>query len=363
MVLASATITIDAADELEELLSKSVEEQWGDGLPLIPPTRGRVEHALRSLDLDPASIVGVVAPSNAGATVRDVVVNAIMAGCTPAMMPLVLAATEAMCQPTFGLLAKQVTTHPVGLATFVSGPLANGYGVNAGTNVFGPGNRTNAAVGRAIRLVMLNIGGGIPGVADQATFGNPGKYTWFFGENQEQSPFPSFAERHGAGDRTMVVTAGAGGFQNMLETTTSAPELIRVFARSMALPTHNDLLLCGAPLLALSPEHARVLADAGMTIRDVQEELWKAARLKVKHFSDSAQKYRLPPNWEQKLGGLSEDTEIPMCESPDFFHIVVSGGAGRHSVYIPGFGAAGTAYLGGNGLSMAEVDRYEATAH
>ena len=176
------TISVDSDDDVEALLERSVREQWGDGLPFVPPTLERVEAALARIDIDPDHPLGVVQPNGAIATVRNVSINAIMAGCSVQHLPLVFAATEAICNPTFNLRAIQVTTHPVGVAGFVSGPLGPGLGVNSGGNAFGPGNRANATVGRAIRLVMLNIGGGIPGRVDKATFGNPGKYSWFFGE-------------------------------------------------------------------------------------------------------------------------------------------------------------------------------------
>lgn len=344
-----STIELDGADEAEALLERSVREQWGDGLPLIAPTRDRIERALDFVGLDPDRVIGVVTPKKVNATIRNVTVNAIMAGCTAEMLPLVFAATEAMCFPDFGLQPKQVTTHPVGVASFVSGSLSSKFAVNSGINAFGPGNRTNACVGRAIRLIQLNLGGAIPGVADQATFGSPAKYTWFFGENQEASPWASWASRRGVPEQTIVTTVSAGGFQNMLETTSSSDELLRVFARSMATPTHNDLLLCGAPVVILCPEHARVLADSGLSVEDVQDRLWEEARLEVKYFSDSARKYRLPLNWGPHLGQLTDDTRIPMCVTPADFHIVVSGGPGRHSVYIPGFGRA---------VTHASVDSY-----
>ncbi|OLT00288.1 hypothetical protein BJF90_36040 [Pseudonocardia sp. CNS-004] len=337
----TASIVISADDELEACLARSVAEQWGDGLPIIPPTRERVDRALDAFDLDPELVLGHVAPLDAPATVRAVTVNAVMAGCRVEDLPLVFAATEAMCRPEFNLLGGQPTTHPVGVAAFVSGPLTSASGVNCGSNAFGPGNRTNATVGRALRLVLLNIGGGIPGEVDHATFGHPGKYTWFFGENQTASPWSSWAERSGVAksDETVVTAVGAGGFLNMLETTSSAEELLRVFARTVALPTSNDLLLNGEPLIVMSPEHAAVFANAGFDVTDVQHRLWTSARLAVQEFSDSAQRYRLVPNWGPVLGELAPDTLIPLCERPELFRVVVSGGTGRHSVFVPSPGA------------------------
>ena len=335
-----ATISVDSDDDLEALIEQSVREKWGDGLPFVPPTAERVERALARIAIDPDHPIGVVQPSGATATVRNVTVNAIMAGCSVSHLPLVFAVTEAICNPLFNLRAIQVTTHPVGVAGFVSGPLAAAFGVNAGGNAFGPGNRANATVGRAIRLVMLNIGGGIPGLVDKATFGSPAKYTWFFAERQEQSPWPSWVERSGAaGDSSTVTVFGAGGFLNLMETTSSADQLLDAFALSMAAPNNNDHLLCGEPLLVLCPEHARVLSSGGYSVADVQRRLWETARLPVRSFTMSARTYRLGPTWTDILGELTEESLIPPSRDPEHIRIVVSGGSGRHSVYVPSTGA------------------------
>lgn len=334
-------ITVDAEDELDALLETSVRDHWGDGLPIIPPTPERVQRALAAVDLDPGRVLGVLPPSGAPATVRDVTVNAVMAGCATRHLPLVFAAVEAMCDPRFNIISTQVTTHPVGVASFVSGPAGARLGVNSGSNAFGPGNRANATVGRAIRLVMLNVGRGVPVVVDQATVGIPSKYTWFFGENVDASPWPSWARRSGSEpDGSTVTVFGAGGFLNLLETSTSAEEIIDTFAASIAAPNGNDFLLCGQPLLVVCPEHAEVLAGGGYDIPRLQQRLWESARVPVRSFSGSAQRYRLAPTWTELLGELGPDTLIPLCARPDDVLVVVAGGHGRHSVYISGTGVS-----------------------
>jgi len=346
-----ATIKIDEADDLDALIELSVRDQWGDGLPLIPPTRDRVERALAALDLDPDLVLGLVPPAASAATVRNVTINAIMAGCSVSHLPLVFAAVEALCRPSFNALNVQVTTHPVGIGAFVSGPLGEKLGVNAGINTFGPGNRANATVGRAIRLVMLNIGEGVPGRVDKATFGSPLKYTWFFAENQTVSPWPSWTERTGGAPGTTTVTVfQSAGYYNMLETTSSADELLDALAGSMGGPTCNDMLFVGSPVIAISPEHAGVLADGGYDVPTVQRRLWETSRIPVSRFSGSARRYRLQPSWTRLLGELKDDTMIPISATPDDIRIVVTGGPGRHSVYIPA--------CIGSPVSIASVDRY-----
>lgn len=340
--MSARTIVVeDDNDALEMLYRRSVEEAWGDGLPFVPPTRERVERALRGVDAEADSVLGTLEPDGNEATVFLVTVNAVMAGCRSDHLPLVFAATEAMCDPAFNLGTVQVTTNPVGVGGFVSGPLAHRAGMNHGSNALGPGNRTNGTIGRALRLVMLNIGGGKPGIVDRATLGQPGKYTFFFGENAADTPWPPWAVSRGySADMTVVTVMGVTGFMNLIETTDSADELLDSFSVSMASPNSNDYLFAGEPFLVLSPEHARVLAGAGHNIASVQQRLWEQTKLPVRHFSESARRYRLAPTWGPVLGELTLDTQIPLSAKPEDIRIVVAGGAGRHSALLPGFGVS-----------------------
>lgn len=324
----------DDRDELETLYQRSVDEIWGDGLPVIPPTRERVRRALEAIGASGDRTLGHIPPSNAAATERLIAVNAVMAGCRPEHLPVVFAAVEAMCMPEFNLAGLQLTTNPVAVGGFISGPFAAAAGVNGGLNALGPGNRANASIGRALRLILRNIGG--QGSSERSTMGAPAKYTFFFGEADEPQLWDPWRVRNGFGHESTVVTVfGISGYLNLLETTTVAEELIEAIAVSMTFPTSNDHLLRGEPFLLLCPEHARVLHASGYSMHDIQQAIWQRARIPVRQFSESSRRYRLVPNWRTDLGELAPETQIPLAVDPDHIRILVVGGPGKHSVYLP----------------------------
>lgn len=333
--------TLEVPEDPLELCRRSVEEGWGDGLPLVPPTPERVQKALRYTHRDPDEVLGTVPPSRGEATVRHVAVNAVMAGCSPPMLRVVLAAFEGVVrsQDTFNLYGVQATTNPVGIAGFVNGPAINQLGFNGGWNSLGPGNHANATVGRALRLCAVNLGGARPGVLDRATHGWPGKYTFFFAENEDASPWEPFHVEQGHPPGTSCITVfGAAGNVNMLEFTEDGWELCRTIAASIKFPTNNDYLCNGEPWLVLSPEHAETLAGAGIDKDGLRRYLWKHARVPVTEFTKRALDYTVRPMWEPVLGSLSDDDAIPPGESPEAIHIVVTGGPSVHSQYVPTFG-------------------------
>jgi len=328
-------------DDSESVLQLVLDRGWGDGLPVLAPTAERVATMLAATELDAHHVIGVLAPRNAEASVLKVAVNAVLAGCRPEHFPVVVAAVAAMAEPRLNVNGIQTTTNPVTVAGFVSGPAAGALGFNWGTNCLGQGNHANAAVGRAIRLVLVNIGGGIPGDLDRATMGQPGKYSFFFAENELDSPWPPFRLGEGHDPATSVVTMfGAAGTLNLLEPTDSAEELLRVMAATMRFPTSNDYMYNGEPWLIVGPEHAQVLHRGGhSTASSVAEYLWVHTRMPLADFSDRVQEYRIRPTWEPLLGPLQQDTLIPLTERPDGIRIVVAGGPGTHSTYVPSFGS------------------------
>ncbi|GAC1653139.1 MAG: hypothetical protein NVS9B1_01810 [Candidatus Dormibacteraceae bacterium] len=327
-------------DDPEALFALVMDRGWGDGLPVLPPTAERVEAMLAATDLGPDLVLGSIAPRNAQATVLKVAVNAVLAGCRPEQFPVVIAAIRAIADPRLNTNGIQTTTNPVTIAGFVSGPAAATLGFNWGANCLGQGNRANATVGRAIRLAMVNIGGGIPGDLDRATMGQPGKYSFFFAENELDSPWPSLLEAAGAEPGSSAVTMfGAAGTLNLLEPTDSAEDLLEVMAATMRFPTSNDYMYNGEPWLIISPEHAQVLHRGGhVTPATVQEYLWEHARLPLGEFSARVQEYRIRPTWEPLLGPLTADAQIPISEKPSGIRIVVAGGPGTHTTYVPTFG-------------------------
>jgi hypothetical protein len=181
---------------------------WTDGLPIVPPTEARVETMLAGIDADPDDVVGKIPPLWAEATVEKVAINAVMAGCAPEAMPVLVAAFEAMLDPAFNLYGVQATTHPVAPLLIVHGPAAARLGMHAGPGVFGPGNRANATLGRAVRLCLWNLGGARPGQGDMATQGSPAKYTYAMAERVTRAR-PLHASLDAGRMRSLSSAAGA----------------------------------------------------------------------------------------------------------------------------------------------------------
>jgi hypothetical protein len=316
-----------------------MEHGWGDGFPVIPPTEARVEEMLRYTDREPTTVLGVLPPGRGEATVFKVAINAVLAGCRPEYLPVVITAIEALARPEFNLYGIQGTTNPVAVAGFVNGPVVSALAFNAGWNCLGQGNRANATVGRAIRLCMVNIGGGRPGDLDRATHGQPAKYSFFFAENESMSPWVPFHVDSGFDASTSTVTVFANtGTLNMLEPSENPEEMLHAFSVTMRCPGTNDYMSRGGPFLLISPEHAEVLHAGGYSKLQIQRALWEQTKIPVRDFSQKSRKYWLEPMWTDLLGELTDDTLIPCGESPDRIKLVVAGGPSIHTVFVPTFG-------------------------
>jgi hypothetical protein len=248
-------------DELEALHARG----WTDGLPAVPPTEERVLAMLEGTARDPAEIVAVVPPDLVPCTVEKVAINAVLAGCRPEQLPVVLAAVEAACTDEFNAHGVLATTMPVGPVIVVNGPIRRAIGMGSGRNVFGQGNRANLAIGRALQLVVRNVGGGRPGEVDRATFGNPGKLAFCFAEDEEGSPWEPLSVSLGARPGASTVTLFAGeGPRSIVDQISRDPEsLARSFAACLRTLHHPKLVLAFDCILAVGPEHARVFREAG----------------------------------------------------------------------------------------------------
>jgi hypothetical protein len=274
------------------------ERGWTDGLPVVPPTPERVLTMLRGTTRAADSVVGLIPPDYAECTVEKAAVNAVMAGCTPEYFPVVLAAIEAALSPEFGLHGVLATTNAIGPVVMVNGPIARAIGMNARGNAFGQGNRANATIGRALQLIVRNVGGGRPGEIDRAVLGNPGKYTFCFAEDEDGSGWESFAVERGfaPGTSTVTVFPGDGSTPIVDETSRTADSLVRSFA-SVLRAAYNpkkigDLLV----VVVVTTEHARVFQSAGWSKQQFKTELEallesKFRRLDVVRAGGSAGKY------------------------------------------------------------------------
>jgi hypothetical protein len=250
-------------DEHEAMFARG----WTDGLPVVPPTEERVLAMLEATTRKPDEVVAVVAPDLVECTVEKVAINAVMAGCKPEYLPVVLAAVEAAATDAFNIHGVLATTMPVGPVVIVNGPIRRAIGMNSGINVFGQGNRANLTIGRALQLVVRNVGGGRPGEVDRATHGNPGKIAFCFAEDEEGSPWTPLSADFGAapGTNTVVLFTGEGP-RCIVDQLSREPEsLARSLAVSLRTLHHAKLILVFDCLLAIGPEHARIFREAGWT--------------------------------------------------------------------------------------------------
>ncbi|HXH82644.1 MAG TPA: hypothetical protein VNN07_06915, partial [Candidatus Tectomicrobia bacterium] len=264
----------------DEIDAHYQERGWTDGLPIVPPTEAAVGEMLRWTDRAPREVIGVLPPRQGEATVERIAINAVMAGCRPEYLPVVLAAIEALADPLFNLDSVQATTHPVAPLVVVNGPIAREIGLNAGYNAFGQGVRANVTIGRAIRLVLMNVGGGLPGSGDRATQGSPAKIAYCVAENEAESPWePLHVEAGFPPDVSTVTAFGCEGPHNIQDHYSSTGlGVLRTVAGAMGQAGSNNLLGAGWPLLSLGPEHAATIARDGFSKRQVKEFLFAHAR-------------------------------------------------------------------------------------
>ncbi len=330
----------EAEDDYEKLNELYYERGWSDGLPIVPPSLKRVEAMLAYCDRPWDEPVGLVAPRWGEATPWRLAANAVMAGCEPRYFPLVMLAIEAMCREPFNLYGIQATTHLCAPLLIVNGPIARELGINAGHNAFGPGWRSNASIGRAIRLALINVGGALPGTGDMATFGSPAKFSYCVAENEQANPWePLHVERGFPADASTITVVGAEAPHNVNDhESITAEGILKMIAGTAATTGSNDVAYSGEPVIALSPEHAATIA-ARYSKADAKRLLWEHAWIALGRFSDENIERRLRVKFPARLGGAGPDARVPVVQQPEDFVFIVVGGAGKHTAFIPTFGA------------------------
>jgi len=312
-----------------------------DGLPVVPPTRERVARMLSGTSRDRTDIVGEVAPNYGRATVEKIAVNAVMAGCRPEYFPVVLAAVEAACDPAFNLHGMSTSTHFSAPLILVNGPIRPRIGLNCSFGVFGPGFRANATIGRALRLVMINIGGVRPGETSMSTFGHPGRYTYCIGEHEEETPWAPYHVERGFGPEQSAVTvfAGEGPHGISDHASRTARSLAGSLGWSMSgLWNSKHFPLYSHTMLLVGPEHARTFADEGWTRADLARHLFETVRVPYRTLLPDEDHGEGTNLRFSKGTDATPDELIPKFPSVAEIHIVVTGGtAGRFSMAVPGW--------------------------
>lgn len=333
--------SVEADDDFDAVNTLVRSRGWGDGLPVVPPTAARVREMLEYCDRPWDVPVAKIAPRYGEATPLRLAANAVMAGCEPRYFPLFTLAIEAMCEEPFNLYAVQATTHLCAPLVIVNGPAAKELDINSGHNAFGPGHRSNATIGRAIRLALLNIGGATPGSGDMSTFGAPSKYSYLVAENEAASPWePLHVERGFPADASTVTVVGAECPHNVNDhESLTAEGILTTIAGTMGIAGSNDVYYAAQPVVVMSPEHAKTVAAGGFSKMDAKRFLQQHATLPLGKFSKENIERRIRVTWKDRYANAGMDAPVFQVQNPEDIIIVVIGGAGKHSAFIPTFGA------------------------
>ena len=327
--------TLRIASDPPGLFSEVVKRGWSDGLPVLPPTRAAVDEMIAANSVDTDLAFGMIPPLNGVATIEKIAANAVMAGCLPEYFSLVIAAVKGVLKPGFNLDGVQTTTGNVAPIIVINGPCRKSVEINCGANVLGQGWRANATIGRALRLIMTNIGGATPGVFDKSTVGQPAKYTFCVGENEEESPWEPLHVERGLGSAASAVSVtGCSGVYSAVDMASQTGKgLLKTFALTMIGGLASGVTSTEV-MFIVCPEHAAVFSSEGYSKDAIRQELFLLARVPHEKISDENLELlsKRRPLWF-KHGAAHE---IGAVDRPDDIRIVVAGGAGAKSAYIPG---------------------------
>lgn len=326
--------TLEAPADPALMFQYFINQGWSDGLPMLAPTRAAVDAVISGGRLEKDAVLGVVPPLNGIATIEKIAANAVMAGCLPEYFPLLIAALRGVLQPGYNLDGVQTTTGNVAPLVIVNGPCRNSLQINYGSNALGQGWRANATIGRALRLVLCNIGGAAPGVYDKATLGQPAKYSFCIAENEEENPWePLHVERGLERNADAVSVFGCSGINSAVDMASqTAKGLLQTFALTM-IGGFTSGVTSTETLLVICPEHAAILSAAGYSKAAIRSELFAMARVPHEKISDeNLQLLRnRRPQWFE-----GDQTEIGVIDRPEDLWMIVAGGKGAKSAYIPG---------------------------
>ena len=327
---------IDGPDDIYALFGDMCAQGITDGLPVIPPTEKYVRAMVDYVGLPANREIAVIPPEGGMATVEKVAVNAVMAGCLPEYFPVVIAAIKALAEPRYNLLGVQTTTNPVSPVLVINGPIRNSIGVACGRGCMGNGFRANATIGRAVKLALRNIGGCIPGDVSKSIHGMPGRYSFCFGELEEESPWQPFHVEMGyPPEQSTVSVFGGQGTQNLYACFLTPESIIHMVADGMRCYGNNGYLRgSGNPVVVISPGHAKVFAQHGWNKAKIKQELFKHTYIPLSQVAAE------PQLSHPHYGDWDRSRRIPLCRQAEDIVILVAGGAeAYHVTYIPSFGS------------------------
>jgi hypothetical protein len=323
--------------ELEDPIEALFDRGYSDGLPLVPPTPAKVVEMLDATSRDAQDLVALIPPYDGEATVEKVAINAVMAGCPPNTFPIVLAAVEAACDPTFALLGLVSTTHPAGPVIIVSGPLADEVGMNSAGNALGQGNRANATIGRALQLTVRNLGGGHPQKEDRAAHGQPGKITSCFAERLHDSPWKGLAQARGVAADETGVTLFAGEAPRLIvdQLARTPDELCGSIGEALEWVGHRRQRFVLDAVLVVGPEHGRIFREHGWDRERTTHELFERSKASA---GDLTRGHNGIAEGIEARFVTDQDAQIPKFASPDRILLAHAGGdAGLFSMIYGGW--------------------------
>ncbi len=334
---------MEAVDEFEFFLEKN----WSDGLPVVTPTEPRVAHMLAGTTHDASEIVGNIPPAMEPATVRTVAIHALMAGCKPEYLPVVLGGIALMLREEFNLNGVQGTMHGVAPLMIVNGPYAQKIGVHGGNGCFGPGFRANASIGRAIRLMLLNLGGGIPGVGSATVFSTPLRYTACLAENVERTPWDTLAISRGYSPADNVITCAMVESPRLCydDVSQDTERLLTGIADSMAAMSSWNMHVRSDMVVAMGPEQATICARAGLTRDDTHRRLCELAQRRVGDLKRGGN-WRRERALRMNVDPDDDNALVPVIKDARDLHLIVAGGWGPLTAVCHGWGGGSRAVHG-----------------
>ncbi|WP_413299899.1 UGSC family (seleno)protein [Bacillus sp. 1P10SD] len=326
-----------STENVEEINQYFIQEDWTDGLPIIPPTVERINKMLNATIRNKNEVIGLMPPFYQPATVEKIAVNCVMAGCLPEYFDLMITVVEAMLEENFNLYGVQATTNPVGPMVIVNGPIRKKLGINGGIGLFGPGWQANATIGRAVRLMLMNIGGARPGIGDMSTLGNPGKFSFCISELEEESPWdPLHIERGFLKNDSTVTIASATAPYNVIHLANDAEIYLEEINDVLLLSGTNFIVFDMQPIIVISPVHAAMLSSQGYTKQKIREKLWEKARMPLRRFDPKTQE--AIKAWKSEYIFKEDGQEIIyIIKDPEDIVIVHAGGKGEHSAVMGSF--------------------------
>lgn len=325
---------IEVPDSSEEINALAYERGWSDGLPIVPPTEERVQRVLDYLKRDRDEVVAVLPPRMGAATALHIAISAVMAGCSPEYVPVVIAAIEAVADPRFNLQVIETDGNPAAPLTIVNGPVRKSIKMNWGRNALGHGNRANATIGRAVRLCLLNIGGAKPGLAALTLLGQPGRYVFCLAEDEEGNPWePLHVERgFSAVDSTVTVVGATGTINVMCGNMYNVRDMLTLIANAMSYMGCNNVLVGdGEPIAVLTRGHAELLRREGLSKADVKQLLYEKSGFPSAN---------LPPTKRrERIEAVEKNGRIRPARRPEDMMVLVAGGPEtHHAMVIPTLG-------------------------